>query len=324
MSWVAVTKKDYRDAIRSPYFWAVAAGITLVIGFFLFQFVQQFLELVAQAEQRQGVDIELTTNLFVSTLRPGFQVAIPLLAIVVAYASIAGERDSGTLKLLLALPNTRRDVLVGKLLGRSAVVATPLLIAFVIGAVIFPFSQFTFVPWSYAAFAVFTLLLGIVFVALALGVSAAARSSRRAAVGSFGIFAYLLFLWKGLARNLPSLLSQVFEIKRGLKLQLEVFISLLNPMSAYRSLVYSFSVSPNTRSPMEARSRLITRAGGNSANEVTRAASEQAAARQFLLKNVFVDQVPWYFSDPMVVLYILIWLVIPLAVGYVLFQRADL
>lgn len=323
MSWVAVTKKDYRDAIRSPYFWATTAAITLVIGFFLFRFVQRFLDAVAQVEQ-QGVQVELTTDLFVNTLQVGFQVLVPVLGLVVAYASIAGERDSGTLKLLLSLPNTRRDVLLGKLLGRSAVVATPLLVAFTVGAIIFPVSQFTFVPVSYLAFAVFTLLLGVVFVAVALGVSAAASSSRRAAVGSFGIFAYLVFLWEGLARNLPSLLSKVLDMKRGVKLQLEVFLGLLNPMSAYHSLVYSFSASPDTRSPMEARSILIKRAGGTSAPEQTQAAGAQANARQFLLQNVFVDQVPWYLSDPMAVALVLLWIVVPLAIGYVLFERADL
>lgn len=323
MSWVAVTKKDYRDAIRSPYFWAITAAITLVIGFFLFQFVQRFLDAVAQVEQ-QGVQVELTTDLFVNTLQVGFQVLVPVLGIVVAYASIAGERDSGTLKLLLSLPNTRRDVLVGKLLGRSAVVATPLLVAFLVGAVIFPFSRFTFVPETYLAFAVFTLLLGIVFVAIALGISAAASSSRRAAVGSFGVFAYLVFLWEGLARNLPDLLLQVLDMSRGVRLKLEVLLGLLNPMSAYHSIVYSFSASPDTRSPMEARSILIKRAGGTNPAEQSQAAGTEAGARQFLLQNVFVDQVPWYLSDPMVVVYILVWLVVPLALGYVLFQRADL
>ncbi|MFB6172007.1 MAG: ABC transporter permease subunit [Haloarculaceae archaeon] len=321
MSWVAVTKKDYRDAIRSPYFWGVTGGITLIVGIFLFQIVQRLLDVVAQAQQ-QGVQVQLTTDLFVTTLRVGFQVLVPVLAIVVAYTSIAGERDSGTLKLLLSLPNTRRDVLVGKLVGRSAVVATPILVAFAVGAVIFPFSQFTFVPETYLAFAALTLLLGIVFVALALGVSAAVRSSRRAAVGSFGVFAYLVFLWNGLSRNLPSLLARVFDMKQTTQLRLEVFLHLLNPMAAYHSLVYSTSASDATVA--KARAILITRAGGTSPAAQSQAASATAQVRAVLLQRVFTNGVPWYFSDPMVVVYLLLWLVVPLVLGYLLFERSDL
>lgn len=310
MSWQAVTKKDYRDAIRSPYFWAVTAGITVVIGFFLFQVVTNFLELVAQEEQARQVDIQLTTDLFVSTLRFGFQVLVPVLAIVVAYTSIAGERDTGTLKLLLSLPNSRRDVLVGKVLGRSAVVATPILVALTVGAVAFPFSQFTFVPTTYAAFAALTLLLGIVFVGFGVGVSAAVSTGRRAAVAAFGIFAYLVFLWGGLARNVSEFAARLLDLQRGTALQMEVVVRLLNPMSAYRSLVYRSRIA----GPMEARSVLLTRD--------SQLAQEQA--QQYLLQEVFVDQVPWYLSDPVVLAFLLLWLVVPLGVGYYLFESADL
>lgn len=310
MSWVAVTKKDFRDAIRSPYFWAVTAAITLVVGFFLFQVVTEILDLVREAEQANNQDIELTTDLFVSTLRFGLQPLVPVLAIVVAYPSIAGERDSGTLKLLLSLPNSRLDVLVGKLLGRSGVIMTPMLIAFAVGALAFPLSEFTFVPATYAAFVVLTLLLGIVFVAFGLGISAAASTGRRSAIAAFGIFAYLVFLWDGLAQNLASLLGRLLELSRSTALQLELFIRLLNPMAAYRTLVYRIQIS----GPIEARAILLTRD----------ARPDELSVQRFMMRSVFRDSVPWYFSDAMVVVLMLLWLVIPLVLGYYLFERADL
>lgn len=310
MSWVAVAKKDYRDAIRSPYFWAVTAAIAIVVGFFLFQVVTQFLEIVQQAEQQNEVQIELTTDLFVSTLRFGFQPLIPVLAIVITYTSVAGERDTGTLKLLLSLPNSRRDVVVGKLLGRSAVIATPIVLALGVGALAFPFSEFTFVPTTYGAFAALTLLLGIVFAGLGVGVSAAASTGRRAAVAAFGIFAYLVFLWSGLAQNLGGVLGRLLDLSRGQALKLELAIRLLNPMQAYHTLVYRIQIA----GPIEARAILITR----------ESSPAQANARQFMMRSVFRDSVPWYFSDAAVLVLFLLWLVVPLLVGYYLFRRADL
>lgn len=310
MSWQAVMKKDYRDAIRSPYFWAVTAAIAVVVGFFLFQVVTSFLEAVRQTEQANQVDIELTTDLFVSTLRFGFQVLVPVLAIVVTYTSIAGERDTGTLKLLLSLPNSRRDVMIGKVLGRAGVIATPIVIAFAVGAVVFPLSEFTFVPTTYAAFVALTLLLGVVFAGFGVGVSAAASTGRRAAVAAFGIFAYLVFLWDGLAQNLARFLGRLLELERSTALQMELFIRLLNPMAAYHSLVYRIQIA----GPIEARAMLITRD----------ARPVQDEARQFLMRQVFRTEVPWYFSDYVVLLLFLVWLVVPLLVGYYLFREADL
>lgn len=319
MSIAAIAKKDFRDAIRSPYFWAVTLAVTLAIGIFLFQVIDQVLQIVSEAERQTGEEVELSTDLFVQALRFGFQIFVPLLAIVAAYTSIAGERASGSLKLLLSLPNSRWDVVMGKLLGRFAVVAIPLLIAFVIGALVFPLSQFTFVPETYAVFALLTLFLGIVFVAFTMGVSAAATTTRRAAVVAFGVYAYFVIFWARFARNFPGFLQGFMDYNDGVRLQLEVGLQILNPMSAYRTLVYSRRLD----APMEARAQLIQR-GGSSGQPNPRAATDTLDLQRYLLHEVFVDQIPWYLSDAVVVFVLLLWVAVPLAIGYYLFSRADL
>lgn len=42
------------------------------------------------------------------------------------YGAILHERNSGSIRFLLGLPNSRRDIVVGKFLGRSGTVAVPL------------------------------------------------------------------------------------------------------------------------------------------------------------------------------------------------------
>jgi ABC-2 type transport system permease protein len=61
---------------------------------------------------------------------------VPVLALVASYLAIAGERESGTLKLLLGMPPTRREVVLGKLLGRLAVTTTAIVVAFTVGALL--------------------------------------------------------------------------------------------------------------------------------------------------------------------------------------------
>jgi len=58
------------------------------------------------------------------------------MALIAAYLAIAGERESGSLKLLLGLPPSRGEVLVGKFLGRSGVVAIGLVLGFLVSGVV--------------------------------------------------------------------------------------------------------------------------------------------------------------------------------------------
>jgi len=47
---------------------------------------------------------------------------LPLVAIFAGYAAISKERTGGSLKLLLSLPHSRKDVIIGKVVGRCGVV----------------------------------------------------------------------------------------------------------------------------------------------------------------------------------------------------------
>lgn len=51
---------------------------------------------------------------------------------MLGYRAIVGERESGSLKFLLGLPHTRRDVILGKLIGRVSTVTVAVLVGFAI------------------------------------------------------------------------------------------------------------------------------------------------------------------------------------------------
>ncbi|MXV61579.1 ABC transporter permease subunit [Natronorubrum sp. JWXQ-INN-674] len=196
MSAITVAKKDFRDAVRSR----TLLALTLV--FALFTFGGAFLaswtaELFGEIE---GDGAQTTMDLLFALQTPA-SFLVPIIALVVGYAAIAGERESGSLKFLLGLPHTRRDVVLGKILGRTAVVAVSILVGFAVGLV----GLVTFVGSvsvvDYLLFTLVTILFGFVYVCIGVGLSSMTRSTTKAAVGALGMVLLFWFVW-GIAAQL--------------------------------------------------------------------------------------------------------------------------
>ncbi len=278
MSWRAVAEKDFRDSIRSRLMVAVAVlfvaftggGIALGSAF--------------------GIEQGAVVGLILQVLLSGMSIFIPLIGIGIAYQAIAGERESGSLKLLLSLPNSRLDVVVGKFLGRSAVLSVAVVIGFVsmllATAITFDGDVQAEVILTFM-FAV--LLLAIVFVSIAVSVSAFARSTFAAAIGGFGLFVVFQFAWGGLIFLLRYVANGFETPAFGSELPAwaEV-LYVVNPMTGWQ----------------QATAWLLRR--------VSDEQSTQQAADAFYLE-------PWF---GFVVL--AFWVALPLAVGYFRFESTDL
>ncbi|MHC4206865.1 MAG: ABC transporter permease, partial [Planctomycetota bacterium] len=65
-----------------------------------------------------------------------FKIVISVLALLVAYDAISGERERGTLRLTLSNTAARYQVLLGKLLAGLMVLVVPITISFILGLVI--------------------------------------------------------------------------------------------------------------------------------------------------------------------------------------------
>ncbi|UPV75950.1 ABC transporter permease [Halorussus limi] len=294
MTWQAIARKDFRDAVRSKWLWALSA---IFFGLFVGSAY-----LIGSNVQSSG-NGSLTGEVFVPTL--GNRVValiVPLVAIVVAYSSIIGERESGSLKLLLSLPHSRQDVVAGKATGRSSVLALPILVAMLLAAILLAIYGVDVGPLKYLAFVGLTLLLGVVFVNLAVGVSAAASTNRRAMLGTVGLYVVLTMLWTQVRRVLL-----VFNDKLGLGweqmtlLKYGLFIKFFNPIRAYESLVTRLY----TDSVLSARLYSVGRM------------QRQVITQQF-------GDLPFYLSDWVVLAQFLLWLLVPVALGYLVFEKSDL
>jgi ABC-2 type transport system permease protein len=185
MSILVVAKKDFQDAIRSKVFWAVSALFALlVVGLGA---------AYASFDLLNGGD---PTGVGLSQfLASGITLFVAVTAIVVCNRAIAGERESGSLRLLLSLPHTRLDVVVGKLIGRTAVLAVPILGSLVIGAVIGSAIGGVFEPVPIAVTLVVALLFVLTYVGIFVGVSALTKSTTLALAAGVAYFLVFEVLW---------------------------------------------------------------------------------------------------------------------------------
>ncbi|MFC1714197.1 ABC transporter permease [Candidatus Poribacteria bacterium] len=106
---------------------------------------------------------------------------LSLLAVFLTYDAIAGERESGLIKLVLSNPVSRSSFLVGKLLGRLLCVLIPLVLGAIIALLFFlanPSLHLSSVDWArIGIFFGVALIYVSLFLCLGLAVSAAVRSS---------------------------------------------------------------------------------------------------------------------------------------------------
>lgn len=310
MTWQAVARKDFQDAVRSYWLWGLSAIFAGVLTFPPALIVFDVIQLSQQAQQG------ISTDLFINLMRDTMTVLVPIIAIVLAYASIAGERDSGTLKLLLSLPHSRLDIVFGKVVGRGAVIALSVFIGFAVAGTVFLATAVSFKSQTYFLFTLLTIFLGVVFVAIAVGVSAAARSTRRAMIGTVGIYVLFTLLWSQSINGLLRLLTDHTGLESGSEsvVHARVVLKLLNPTQAYKSLAAVLTL------PEEVQ---ISPFMPNVTVSKTAAARLQITGGQGV--QVFIDgSVPFYLSDPFVVLLMGLWLIGAPLIGYLIFREDDL
>lgn len=303
MSWRAIARKDVQDARRSYWLW----GLTVVLsGVLSIVPVLMMIGLIQFSQPQDGPAV--TTDFYLGIMLEILVFLVPIVAIVLAYASITDERDSGSLKLLLSLPHSRLDVVEGKTVGRWVVVTVAILIAFVVAAVALLATPLEFALGNYVGFALLTAVLGLAFVGLSVGFSAAADTSRQAMIGTVTMFVLFSLVWGRFVDGLRSLLANNTGLGPETLVPLDLFVRILNPTQAYRTLALSLF----SGDPLAARVSLV--GGGGLQGQFTRMGFAQTLG----------ESVPFYLSDPAVAFVLVFWAVaIPLA-GYWVFEDADL
>ena len=169
-----IAKKEYMDNVRNK--WILALTIIFIILTLVISFVHGRGELT-------GAEATVIGLMSISTL------LVPIIAIMLGYAAISGEVETGSLSVVLAHPVKRFDVLVGKYIGLGSVLATSILLGFGIAGIMIMVSDASNAA-GYLIFICLTILLGLVYLGLSICFSAILK--RRVASLGAGIG---LFFW---------------------------------------------------------------------------------------------------------------------------------
>lgn len=281
MSWLIVAKKELKDAIRSRTLIAlsVAFVVLAVLITALFASVPLF---------GAGVGDDLAAEELISFFGPATML-IPVIAALLGYKAIVGERRSGSLALTLSLPHTRDDVVLGKFVGRSMVLAIPTVLGFAAGFVLVLALFDAYSVVGYLCFVGAVLLIGLAYLSLSICFSSMTTSTTLSAVGVLTLYLLFRFLW---TPGLWILNTLTGRVRTGeWVLQFHGFpewmygLALFNPHNAYQLVLYGF-VFTGEEGPW------------------------------------YMDQ--WYITEWTGLAVLLLWIIVPLAVGVWRFRVSDL
>ena len=160
---------------------------------------------------------------------------VPLIALLLSYDSIVGESDRGTLMLLLAYPVGRWEVVTGKFCGHLVLLTIAVSIGYSAAGVATLLGDLE--NWSDQAWQGFagligsSVLLGAVFLALGLMISARVRERGTAAGLAIAVWLFFVLIYDlGLIGLLASDAGQLLDDR------LITGLLLANPADVYRMI----------------------------------------------------------------------------------------
>ena len=157
---------------------------------------------------------------------------MPLIALLISYDAIVGEVERGCMLLLLTYPITKRQILFGKFIGHTTMLAIATLIGYGgAGAALAFGDNGDAESWrAFATLIASSILLGSVFIALAYWVSASVRERGTAAGIAIGIWLGFVVIYD------LALMGVLIASKGWVDDRVFPWLLLANPADIYRLL----------------------------------------------------------------------------------------
>jgi len=175
----SVAKKEIMDNIRNKWIIIVSlmfALLTIVVSYF------------GSMTSKGWQDLTGT----IVTMMAFVQYLVPIISLMLGYATIIGEVERGSMSSLLSLSATRFEIITGKYLGLACVLALTILIGFGTAGLVIAANVSNV---DYAAYLIFigaTILFGLIFLSISLFFSTIFRK-RSSAIGG-AVFLWFFFL----------------------------------------------------------------------------------------------------------------------------------
>jgi Cu-processing system permease protein len=211
--------KEFRDRIRNRWVLAIAvvfAVFALLIAYF------------GGAQQGavgfRGLDITIASLVSLVIY------LVPLIALILGYDAIVGERERGSLDLLLSMPITRTELLLGKFSGLSAALAISTLAGFGLAGAWLAYQVNMASLVDYAGFVASAILMGMAFLSMAVAVSVIAMDRTRASGAAIALWFFFVLVFDLL------LLGTLVVSGGEFAGRLLPYLLLLNPADIFRIL----------------------------------------------------------------------------------------
>lgn len=278
MSLRVVAKKEFLDTRRSYTLVTTTAAFVLWAGFLAaIQWVPTIY---------RDSDLSTATLATMNSMQQSAVFFVPLIGLLLGYASIVDDRENGSFKLMLSLPHSRADLVYGKLLGRTATVC----VAVVLGygtAVAIALLTYDSVPLGiFATHSLLTLAYGAVYISIGIGVSVFMPSRQKALAVMTGLYALFLLLWDVAMLGLQ-LATVGSKLPPGGLPDWIQFAALLNPSTAF-------------------------------------AYAAQVLVPEFSDLTTFPESDAIFLQNWVGLVVLAAWLIVPITVGYLRFERMDL
>lgn len=227
-----------------------------------------------------------TTTDFPGYMKRAVVLLVPLFGLLVGYKSIVAERASGQLQLLLSLPHSRRGSVFGKFVGRGFILVIVVTIGITIGSalVAYPFGSFEI--GTFLAYVFVTLAYGLAYVSIGMAISTLTRSGRRATTATFGVFFLFVIVWTQL-RTPFYLALEYLGVADDRLPDWALFLHGLEPGMCYRRIIDAFFANVESGPYLGA-------------------------------------DAPVYLGEWAALGLLLVWIVVPVGLGYMRFERTDL
>ncbi len=212
--------KEFRDGIRNRW---VAAAVLLLGTLAL---TLSFLGSAPTGELKVTL-----LDVSVVSLTSLSMYLVPLIALMLAFDSLVGEFENGTMLLLLTYPVQRWQIIAGKFAGHCAILMVAILLGYgaTLGILVWS-NEGDPTGWqTYAAMMGSTLLLGCVFLSIGYLISSLARE-RSVAIGS-AVATWLVLV---VFYDLGLLSALIIDEGKHISESLFSTLMLVNPADAYR------------------------------------------------------------------------------------------
>jgi ABC-2 type transport system permease protein len=211
---------------------------------------------------------------------------VPLFGLLLGYRAVVGERVGGQLVLLLSFPCSRLDVVLGKAIGRGVVLVGTITAGTLGAAALVEYPFGTVGLDTLAVFLGATVLYGVVFLMIGIGLSTVTASIRRGTVLTFAVFFLSVVAWPGLDGYFLQALQYV-DLAGDTLPDWARFVYGAEPTLLYQRVMNTFVANVDSGPYL-----------GPSA--------------------------PWYLSGGVASVLLIAWVILPALGGYLQFRRTDL